>query len=70
MRYNDVINNTDVIGEVLPKYKAAWAAKKGLVGDNGLFRRWYAPNQDKVLESDEIAHTAWYVTPTKFNILS
>jgi Linalool dehydratase/isomerase len=61
MRYNDAINNnTHVLNEVLTKYKAAWA-KKGMFSDNGLFRRWYAVNQDKVLDTDEIAHSTWVI---------
>nr|OQO28665.1 hypothetical protein B0A51_04776 [Rachicladosporium sp. CCFEE 5018] len=57
-RYTDVFNGTDVIGEVLPKYKAAWA-KKGLTGDNGLFRAFYAPGQDNVVNAREISHSGW-----------
>jgi hypothetical protein len=66
MRYNDATNNTHVLDEVLPKYKAAWA-KKGMFSDNGLFRRWYAVNQDKVLDTDEIAHSAWVMAFMPWN---
>lgn len=61
MRYNDAIDGTQVVDDVLVKYKAAWA-KKGMRSDNGLFRRYYAVNQDAVLDSDDISHSAWYVT--------
>lgn len=63
MRYNDVTNGTHVIDEVLPKYKAAWA-EKGMLSSHGLFRRNYAVRQDKVLDTDEISHSAWYITPS------
>lgn len=46
--------------EVLSKYKAAWA-EKGMLSDNGLFRRWYSPKQDRVVEAEEISHSAWCV---------
>lgn len=64
MRYNDVTDNTTVLDEVLPKYKAAWAKKHGFVGDNGLLRRAYARGQDKIFDSDDISHTAWYDCPS------
>ena len=59
MRYNDVIDGKNVIGEVLPKYRAAWADKGGMISENGLFRRWYAVEQDNLLTSSEIGHSAW-----------
>lgn len=59
MRYNDVVNGTKVLDEVLPKYKAAWAAKQGFVGNNGMFRRAYLSEQGKAIESDDISHTVW-----------
>lgn len=59
MRYNDVTDGTKVLDEVLPRYRAAWEKKQGIVGENGLFRRWWAVNQDKVFESDHISHTVW-----------
>jgi len=58
MRYNDIINGTSVAEDVVAKYRAAWA-EKGMVGKNGLFRRWYSVRQGTALESDEIGHTAW-----------
>lgn len=64
MRYNDVFNNTNVIDEVLPKYKAAWA-KRGMVAENGLFRQHYAPKRDTVFNNDEISHSGWYVVGKK-----
>jgi len=60
MRYNDTTDKTTILNEVLPKYKAAWANKNGFVGENGLFRRWYAPGQDQVYNSDDLSHTVWY----------
>jgi hypothetical protein len=59
MRYNDTSDKTAVLDEVLPRYKAAWAAKNGLQGENGLFRRWYFKRQDQLLEATDIHHTAW-----------
>jgi hypothetical protein len=60
MRYNDTRNKTSIADEVIAKYRAAWATKaNGLVADNGLFRRWYAPGQKQALDSDEISHTVW-----------
>jgi hypothetical protein len=59
MRYNDVTNGTNVLGEVLPKYQAAWAKKQGFVGENGLFRRFYLSGQEKTVDSDDISHTVW-----------
>lgn len=58
MRYNDVRNNTSVAEEVVAKYRAAWS-KKGLIAENGLFRRWYLVKQQKIFDSTEISHTAW-----------
>jgi hypothetical protein len=57
-RYNDIRNGTKIIDDVLPKYKAAWA-EKGMVSENGLFRRFYLTKQDRVVVSDQIGHTAW-----------
>lgn len=58
MRYNDIRNNTTVADEVVAKYRAAWA-EKGLVAENGLFRRWYLVRQKTAMDSSEISHTAW-----------
>jgi hypothetical protein len=55
-----VINGTNIVEDVLTKYKAAWA-EKGMISENGLFRRWYAVKRATVLDTDEIAHSAWYV---------
>ena len=60
MRYNDVRNNTNIVEDVLTKYQEAWAQRGGLVAENGLFRRWYHPRQDKVLTAEELSHSAWY----------
>jgi hypothetical protein len=59
MKYNDATDKTTVLKEVLPKYQAAWSEKQGLVGENGFFRRWYSPGQDKIFNSDDISHTVW-----------
>ncbi|KAK1807457.1 hypothetical protein LTR12_018196 [Friedmanniomyces endolithicus] len=61
MRYNDVFNNTDVIAEVLPKYRAAWA-KRGMIAENGLFRQHYAPKRDVVINNTEVGHSFWWVS--------
>lgn len=47
--------------DVLRKYKAAWAERGGFIGENGLFRRWYATRQKKTIDTDNISHSAWYV---------
>jgi hypothetical protein len=60
VRYNDAINSTNIVDDVLSKYKAAWA-KKGMLSDNGLFRGWYSPKQDKIVVAEEISHSAWCV---------
>lgn len=57
-RYNDAINGTNNVDGVLEKYKAAWA-KKGMIGENGLFRRNYFPNQASYGVNEDIGHTAW-----------
>jgi hypothetical protein len=59
MRYNDVIDGRQVLDYVLPKYTAAWAEKRGFVGENGLFRRWFFRGRKQVLESEDVHHSAW-----------
>ena len=59
MRYNDVTNGTDVIGDVLPKYKAAWERRGGMMAENGLFKRYYSVKRDECSVTDEISHSAW-----------
>jgi hypothetical protein len=58
MRYNDARNNTSIADEVVAKYRVAWK-EKGLVAENGLFRRWYLVKQKTVMDSPEISHSAW-----------
>ncbi|MCJ1478617.1 hypothetical protein MMC13_007298 [Lambiella insularis] len=58
MRYNDVTDNSHVVDDVLKKYTAAWA-KSGFIGENGLFRRNYFPNQNKFGVAESIDHTVW-----------
>ncbi|CZR63248.1 uncharacterized protein PAC_13145 [Phialocephala subalpina] len=66
MRYNDVVDGTKVLDEVLPKYKAAWE-EKGMLSKHGLFRRNYAVRLDKVLDTDEISHSAWVMAFMPWN---
>ncbi|KAF8861755.1 hypothetical protein BDZ45DRAFT_687296 [Acephala macrosclerotiorum] len=66
MRYNDVVNGTHVIDDALPKYKAAWA-EKGMLSKHGLFRGDYAVRQNKVLDTDEISHSAWVMAFMPWN---
>ncbi len=58
MRYNDLRNGTNQVDEVLEKYKNAWA-KKGMASDNGLFREWYRPKQDDMVDGHDVSFTAW-----------
>ena len=58
MRYNDVHNKTNVIEDILPKYKAAWA-KRGMVAETGLYRLCYAPKRDRVIDTTEFGHSFW-----------
>ncbi|KAJ4360046.1 uncharacterized protein N0V89_000605 [Didymosphaeria variabile] len=67
MRYNDVTDGTKVFDEVLPKYQAAWTKKNGFVGDNGLFRLFYATGQDRTIDSNNIAHTVWAMAFMSWN---
>lgn len=55
-------NGTNVVDDVLAKYKAAWA-ERGFIGENGLFRRFYTTRQKRLVESEEIGHSAWWVSP-------
>ncbi len=57
-RYNDVFNNTNIVEDVLTKYKQAWSGR-GFVSENGLFRKWYTVKQDRIDDSDELSHSAW-----------
>lgn len=64
MRYNDARDGTDVFGEVLDKYKAAWD-KKGMITPSGLYVDWYFVRQDKMLPPKSVGWTAWYVLYSK-----
>ena len=57
MRYNDVVNGTNIIENVLVKYKAAWA-EKGMISENGLFRRFYAVRRAAVINFKDFSHSA------------
>lgn len=70
MRYNDILNGTNVIDEVIPKYKAAWEKKSGFLGKNGLFKRCYAVNQDETFEARDIGHTIWFAVQASTKYLS
>ncbi|KAL6693922.1 hypothetical protein J3F84DRAFT_378079 [Trichoderma pleuroticola] len=58
MKYNDARDGTDVSGEVLDKYKAAWE-KKGMVSPSGLYVDWYFVRQDRTLPPKSVGWTAW-----------
>ena len=59
-RYNDTTDGSYIVDEVLQNYKAAWA-KKGMIGENGLFHRNYYPNQGTYGVAQDVGQTAWYV---------
>jgi hypothetical protein len=58
MRYNDVRNGTNVIDEVLPKYKAA-LHRKGMLREDGLYASFFALKQGQPIPASQGAHTAW-----------
>lgn len=58
-RYNDIFNNTNIVEDVLTKYQQAWSGR-GFVSANGLFRKWYTVRQNRIDDSDELSHSAWY----------
>ncbi|KAL8837436.1 MAG: hypothetical protein Q9170_002520 [Blastenia crenularia] len=66
-RYNDIRNGTNIVEDVLAKYKQAWESRGGMVSENGLFRRWYAVRQDRVLVSQQLAHSAWIMAFMPWN---
>ena len=68
MRYNDIRDGTNVIDEVLPKYKAA-LTEKGMLGSDGLYASFYAVKQKKAIAARHGAHTAWYVSSSSENVL-
>ena len=59
MRYNDVRDGTNIVGDVLPKYRKA-LEDKGMVGrQDGLYASFYALKQQKPMPARQGAHTAW-----------
>ncbi|KFY48645.1 hypothetical protein V495_01158 [Pseudogymnoascus sp. VKM F-4514 (FW-929)] len=58
MRYNDNRNGTNVVDEVLPKYKKAWAGGS-MFGSNGLIVDWYRVNQRNMAQPMSLGFTAW-----------
>ncbi|KAJ4245242.1 hypothetical protein NW762_014112 [Fusarium torreyae] len=58
IRYNDVRDGTDVTGQVLPKYKAAWD-EKGMYQDDGFIIAWWSPNQQTKRLAPDVGPTAW-----------
>ncbi|OBT64963.1 hypothetical protein VE03_05645 [Pseudogymnoascus sp. 23342-1-I1] len=58
MRYNDSRNGTNVVDEVLPKYKAAWAGGS-MFASNGLIVDWYRVNQKNMAQPMGLGFTAW-----------
>ncbi|KAL8707159.1 MAG: hypothetical protein Q9220_007771 [cf. Caloplaca sp. 1 TL-2023] len=65
-RYNDIRNNTHIVDNVLAGYKKAWA-KRGMISENGLFRKWYQVNQNNVKDGQEISHSAWIMAYMPWN---
>jgi hypothetical protein len=61
MRYNDVRKGTNEVGQVLEKYKDAWALK-GMPSENGFFRNAYRVKQDQLVNATDIDFTAWYAS--------
>ncbi|KAH8820731.1 hypothetical protein F5884DRAFT_866626 [Xylogone sp. PMI_703] len=58
MRYNDSTYGTNVIDEVLPKYKAAWEAK-GMFAPNGLMVEFWRVKQDSKVPPRSLDSSAW-----------
>ncbi|KAM0258601.1 hypothetical protein ACHAQJ_003772 [Trichoderma viride] len=58
MKYNDARDGTNVSGQVLEKYKAAWD-KQGMVNSSGLYVDWYFVRQDRTLAPKTVGWTAW-----------
>ncbi|GKZ27633.1 hypothetical protein AbraCBS73388_005159 [Aspergillus brasiliensis] len=57
MRYNDVRDGTNVVGDVLKKYKEAWERKQ-MVASNGLYVDWWYVNQDRPEIPKQVGFTA------------
>ena len=60
MRFADVHLGTNVIDDVLLKYKGA-IEKKAMVHDKGWFAEAYRVKQDESLPASDIGFTAWQV---------
>lgn len=61
MRYNDIRDGTNHMDEILPKYKAGWAKKRGMVAtDSNLFVDWWMVKQDFIVPPRDLAFTAWW----------
>ena len=58
IRIADVHLGTNVIDEVLPKYKAA-TRDKGMINEKGWFADAYQVKQKRSLPAGEIAFSAW-----------
>ena len=58
MRYNDIRDGTDIVHEVLLKYKSA-LTKKGMIGEDGMYASFFAVQQKKAMPTMHGAHTAW-----------
>lgn len=68
MRYNDIRNGTNVVDEILPKYKAAWADEDSMFASNDLIVDWYRVRQKDMAQPMSIGFTAWFVhLPSYFN---
>jgi hypothetical protein len=58
MRLNDVRDGTDIVPDVLEKYKAA-VSQNGMVNDDDLYTSFFALKQRKAIAARQGAHTAW-----------
>ncbi|KAF2099441.1 hypothetical protein NA57DRAFT_65513 [Rhizodiscina lignyota] len=59
MRYNDVRDGTDTIGEILPKYRAATAERKMIQTDDSLYVNAWRMRQKNVMPAHGLDFTAW-----------
>ncbi|KAJ1709552.1 hypothetical protein AFGD_001150 [Aspergillus flavus] len=57
MRYNDVRDGTNVVEDILAKYKEAWEEKQ-MVASNGLYVDWWYVNQDRPEAPKQVGFTA------------
>ena len=58
MRLNDVRNGTEIVPDVLKKYKQS-IARAGMVSDDELYTTFFALKQKKAVPARHGAHTAW-----------